>query len=315
MWLVSDLLSDVRRRGMLPATQSLGFTDADLIAHANNEMASHMVPLVLSVNEEFYVQTVNIPLVAGKAAYRMPNRNAGAKLRDVTYIIGGQLQPLFRIEPEQLSSWVSGASGSPQGFYLEAGTLNLVPAPSAGGTLRMRYFVRPGAFTVTATDFGTVASVTTNTVDSMGVGVFSGTYTGSLTAGSLIFDVIAYRPPFEYLALNAEAFTFSAPNINLVANGSTQSMSPNIAVGDYIAKPDLSPVLQLPVELHSLLSQRVVCAVMEALNYGDRLARAREAAAEMEAAALKLITPRIDSAPKKMRGLLNQNPGYWPRWR
>lgn len=297
---------------MLPATQSLGFTDADLIAHANNEMASRMVPLVMSVNEEFYVQTVNIPIVAGKTAYRMPSRNAGAKLRDVTWVQGATIQPLFRIEPEMLSRWVSGAAGTPQGFYLEAGALNLVPAPTASGVLRMRYFVRPGAFTVTAADFGVITAVTTNT-STDGAGVFAGTFSGSLTL-SATEDIIAFRPPFEYLAINATNFTFAAPNISMVSDGATSTMSPNVAVGDYITKPDLSPILQLPVELHSLLAQRVVCAVMEALNYGDRLKAAEAVYARMEEAALRLISPRVDSAPKKMRGLLNSVPGFWPRW-
>ncbi len=76
-------------------------------------------------------------------------------------------------------------------------------------------------------------------------------------------------------------------------------------MGDYICKMDKSPLIQLPVELHSLLVQRVVCAVMETFNYAQRLAAAEATYARMEEAALKLITPRVDGSPKKMRGLLN----------
>lgn len=304
-WLTSDLLADVRRRAMLPTTSTLGLADSDLLAHADNEMASRMVPLVTSVNEEFYVQTLDVPLVAGQSAYRLPNRSAGGKLRDVTYLLGSSVLNLARIEPEQLTQFVVSASGTPSAFYMEAGTVNLVPAPAGGGTLRMKYFVRPGRFTNTATDYGIVTAVTTNTL-AAGTGVFAGTFSGSLTAGGLTFDVIAYRPPFEYLAIGASGFTFSAPNIALLGTSATAStVSLNIAVGDYITHPDVSPIIQLPVELHSLLVQRVVCAVMETLNYGERLNAAERVYERMEEAALKLITPRVDGAPRKMRGVLN----------
>ena len=76
-------------------------------------------------------------------------------------------------------------------------------------------------------------------------------------------------------------------------------------MGDYICKPDLSPLIQLPVELHSLLVQRTVCAIMETFNYSERLASAEATYERMERAALKLITPRVDGAPRKMRGVLN----------
>ena len=311
-WLTSDLLADVRRRAMLPTTSTLGLADADILEHANNEMATRLVPLVTSVNEEFYVQTIDVTLVAGQGAYRIPNRSAGGKLRDVTYLLGSSVLNLARIEPEQLTQFASSATGTPSAFYMEAGTVNLVPVPAGGGTLRMKFFVRPGRFTATATDYGVITAVTINSV-SASSGVFTGTFSGSLTASGT-FDVIAFRPPFEYLALNAAGFTFSAPNIALVATPATSStLSLNIASGDYITKPDLSPVIQLPVELHSLLVQRTVCAIMETFNYGERLAAAEAAYVRMEEAALKLITPRVDGAPRKMRGVLNLMGRMGPR--
>lgn len=295
-WTTTDLLADVRRRAMLPTTATLGLADTDILEHANNEMATRLVPLVTSVNEEFYVQTVDIACVSAQAAYRMPNRSAGAKLRDVTYLQGSSVQRLSRIEPERLAQFTATPYGTPVGFYLEAGTINLVPAPS-GGTLRMKYYVRPGRFTNTATDYATIASITTNTAT-----LFAGTFAGSLDTGPS--DIIALRPPFEYLVIDATKDTFSVPNIQLRASG-LSLFSLNLAVGDYITKTDKSPLIQLPVELHSLLVQRTVCAIMETFNYSERLSAAEAAYERMEAAALKLITPRIDGSPRKMRGILS----------
>ncbi len=307
-WTTTELLADVRRRAMLPNTATQGTLDADILEHANAEMATRLVPLVTSVNEEFYVQTFDVPLVPGQSAYRLPNRNAGGKLRDITYLQGSTVLNLARIEPEQLTRWITSPVGTPAAFYLEAGTVNLVPAPTGGGSLRMKFFVRPGRFTNSTSDYGVVTAVTSNAANS-----FVGTFSGSLASGSTTgYDVIAFRPPFEYLALNATASVFGAPNITLTGTAGTSSVSLNIAVGDYITRPDLSPVIQLPVEVQSLLVQRTVCAIMESFNYRERLASAEEAYSRMEEAALKLLTPRVDGAPRKMRGLLNTLSRFGP---
>lgn len=312
-WTTTDLLADVRRRAMLPTTATQGTTDADLLEHANNELFSRLAPLVMSVNEEFYVQTVDIPIVSGQSAYRMPNRSAGAKLREVTYLIGSTRNQLTRLEPEQLTRWVVNPLGVPSAFYLEAGTLNLIPTPAGAGTIRMSYFVRPGRLTNTATDYATVGAVSYTGGNSVLTSL-----SGSLTAAlSGVYDIIAFRPPFEYLLADAVCTSLAGGVTFTVSSPTTPApnFSPNIAVGDYVTLRDKSPVLQLPVELHSLLSQRTVCAVMEAFNYTERLQAAEAVYARMEETALRLITPRVDGAPKKMRGLINTQGRFGVGWR
>lgn len=307
-WTTTDLLADVRRRAMLPNTSTQGTTDADLLEYANNEMFSTIVPMVLSANEEFYVLTTDVAMVGGQAAYRMPSRSAGSKLRDANYILGAAMLNLARIEPEQLTQFVIGAAGMPAGFYLEAGTINLVPKPTSPATLRLKWFFRPGRLTNSSLDYAVITGVTYTGANTVQV-----TCSGSFTGGAKL-DVIAFRPPFEYLLCDATA-TGGAGTWTLTVTSPTNpppDFSPNIQVGDYLCVADKSPILQIPVELHSLLAQRVVCAVMEAYNYGDRLQAARAVAAEMEARALKLIQPRVDGAPKKMRGILNTHTRFGP---
>lgn len=316
-WTTTDLIADVRRRAMLPSTSSLGTADADILAVANNEMATRLVPLVMSVNEEFYVQTIDIPMVSGQSAYRMPQRNAGAKLRDVTLVRGNTTLNLARIEPERLTEWTTNAAGTPVGFYLEAGAVNLVPAPAGGGTLRMKYFVRPGALVSSSAQYAAITAVTYGAANTVVVSV-AGASAFVPSSGPTV-DIIAARPPFEYLITNGPVTnTVIGATIDrtIVVSSPTSpapNFSPNIAVGDYITQVDSSPIIQLPVELHSLLVQRTVCAIMESFNYTERLAAAEAAYARMEEAALRLISPRVDGAPKKMRGLL---PRFsWQGWR
>lgn len=314
-WMTSDLIADVRRRAMLPNTSTLGTTDADILVHADNVMASRLVPLVQSVNEEFYVQTVDVALVAGQSAYRMPARNSGAKLRDVTLLRGNVQLNLARIEPERLTEWTSNPTGTPVGFYLEAGTINLVPAPAGGGALRLRYFVRPGALVTSSAQYAPITAVTYGGANAVVLSV-AGASAFVPSAGPTV-DVIAARPPFEYLITNGpvtSTVTGGSVDRTITLSGPTSpapNFSPNIAVGDYITQVDVSPVIQLPVELHSLLVQRVVCAIMETLNYRERWEMACRVAEEMEEQALRLISPRVDGAPRKMRGLLSGMRAGW----
>lgn len=301
-WTTTDLLADVRRRAMLPSSASLGTQDSDILLHADNEMASRMVPLVTSVNEEFYVQTIDVATTSAQS-YRIPNRSAGGKLRDVTYIQGATQIPLARIEPERLHEFSLNAAGVPVGFYLEAGSVNLVPKPSGGGILRMRYYVRPGSFTNTSSQWGFINAAPTYNGNVVTLSLGSGYF----PVNGFEYDVIAYRPPFEYLLLNGVASASGAGTVTLTVSSPTTpapNLSPNIASGDYLVQRDVSPLMQLPVELHSLLAQRVVCAVMESLGYAERLAMAEDTYARMEASALKLLTPRVDGAPRKMRGIM-----------
>lgn len=305
-WLTSDLISDVRRRAMLPTTALISTADTDILAHAGAEMASRVIPAVLSCNEEFYVATVDVPVVSGQSAYRVPNRSIGGRIREVQLLQGNILQNLTRLEPEQLVRFTSNAQGYPMAFYMDAGAMNLIPVPGAAGvSLRVRYYVRPGAFTNTATDYGVITSVSYTNSTTVVLG-FSGSLTTSNGTG---YDVIAYRPPFEYLAIEGTASASGAGTVTLTS----ASLSPNIAVGDYVTKKDLSPIMQAPVELHSWLAQLTTCAFLEQLNYGEKLAAARQRAAELEAQALKLITPRTDGSPRKMRGVLSGGSrfGWW----
>ena len=130
---------------MLPNTATLGLQDADLLSAADMEMNARLMPLILSVNEEYGVQTMDIPIVQGKSQYRMPTRGAGAKLRDVRLILGNNTYPLPKIEVEQIQAWLTNARGTPQGFWLAAGSINLIPNPS-GGVLRMRFYQQHGRF-------------------------------------------------------------------------------------------------------------------------------------------------------------------------
>jgi hypothetical protein len=139
-----DLAEAVRRRGMLPPGSPENITDDDILAFANEELQSYIVPLVLSVREEYFVAVLDTNVVADQAAYDIPSDAIGLKLRSVQLSNGtGGYYDLPRVEPERVDEY--GALGAPQAYYLRANSVMLVPVPTAAGaTLRLAYFKRPG---------------------------------------------------------------------------------------------------------------------------------------------------------------------------
>lgn len=319
MWLASDLITTVKLRAMLPTSSaSPGTLDADVLAHANDELQSRLVPLVMATNEEYFTFTVDVPLVGGQAVYRVPDRCAGSKLRELTLLVGATIIDLPRIEPERLSQLINGAAGVPAGFVMEAGGVRLVPTPTSGGmSLRMRYYVRPGQLTTAVADFASIVSVNSLTSTRADVVISTG---GVMPAGSdgNLYDIVCGRPPFEHLVMDATCFSAFGANIVLEFSlGSSASVqgresTAGFTGADYVAKRDLSPIVQLPVELNSLLAQRTVCRILQSLGQYDKLDRAEREAERLERVALSLLTPRVDGAPRKLRGLLqNTRRGGW----
>ena len=68
------LLKGIKRRVVLPNSQVL-FDDEDIIEVINDIIKVHAVPLIDSVNGEFFVTSELTPLVAGQSNYKIPTRS------------------------------------------------------------------------------------------------------------------------------------------------------------------------------------------------------------------------------------------------
>jgi hypothetical protein len=312
MWTAADLVAAVKLRAMLPTSSSApGTADSDVLAHANDELQSRLVPLLMSVNEEFFTFTTDVALVSGQAVYRVPDRAAAAKLRELNLVSGNVLLNLPRIEPEQLTRFLAGgAVGVPAAFVMEAGGVRLVPTPSASSmTLRMRFFFRPGELTATTSNYATITTATPTSSTEVTLTLGTGLVPSAST--SYLYDLISGRPPFEYLAMDGTCESALTPYDMRFSAGYSGLQSATSAIGwtgaDYLAVRGLSPVPQLPSEVHPLLVQRTLCRVLQQLGRYETLDRAEREADRLEKVALSLLSPRVDGAPRKMRGVLQSS--------
>ena len=332
--LASELLADVRRKAMLPSATGTGFTDADLLAQVDAEV-ERLSQRLLSVNEEFFVTYADIPLVAGQQAYRLPDRNIGGRVRDITLLLGNAQLNMTRLEPEQLVRFTNNASGMPMAFYMEAGAINLVPIPSGGSaTMRVRYYTKPSKLTVTTSQwkviddvcsYDTAQSLVDLTKTTATLNANSRTNWDAFTAAAdanarRTVDIISARPPHEFLGVDCFYYSDPANTLMYLQSFDTTLLSVGAAwitqvnyvpisrsagFGDYVCVAGYSPLIQLPDELYGLLLQEVLCTVLEQLNYREKLAAAQDKCNQLREEALRLLTPRVDGAPRKMRGLIS----------
>lgn len=147
-YLTTDgLIASVMRRISFPANQST-FQESDIIAFLNEEMFISQVPSVLQFHQEFFVYSIDVPLVSNKTRYPIPNRAIGMKLRDIFYLdTNYNLYPMTRVNPEDKAWWQRDfdTGRQPYPYYLENNDIVLTATniPNPAGYFRISFFIRP----------------------------------------------------------------------------------------------------------------------------------------------------------------------------
>ncbi len=288
----------------MSSTAATGQADADLLAHADAELRDTLVPLVLGVMEEFYERPFDSTIVAGTANYRINKRAALSRINSVQLINTGASPNynLTRIEPKRALELSSiPANGQPWAYYLEGSRIVLFPTPTATGTLRVRAMVRPSRLTLTtdATNAFLIASITTTNPLYYGAVVT----TANSSLGQAGVDVVAGTPSFEHLAVE------SIPAGWASGSGGTYTISLPVgdfttapAAGDYFMLPDYTPFIQLPVELHPALVELTVARFLRARGILSEAGNHANEAQRLVQLGIQALTPRVDSAPRKIVG-------------
>lgn len=294
-WDTTALLASIRRLAYMPTSTATGSADADLLALANFEMQSSLVPRLRRCNEEFFVTQTDVPVAVGQASYNIPSRAAGATLRDIQAIVNGSATaPLARLnitDLPALNPFGAAQTGVPIGFYLSGNQVTLYPAPSSSSftSLRLFYERRPNDLVATATS-QRIASIDTGALT-----VTTGAAPSSIVTGDMV-DLIRGSPHFDTLAMDLTLADVTGAVLTLP---SLPSAPFAVAVGDYVLAVGTSPVPQLPVGLHEVLAQRVAVKLLESRGDPDTGPQSSRLV-EMEKAAFDLLTPRIKGKPRRV---------------
>lgn len=292
--LTSDaLVKSVKRRASIPSDQST-FTTEDILEILNEEMDMFGVEHLLSVHEEYLVYSIDIDLVSDQREYTIPYRAIGNKLRDVAYVSpDGSLYELSRISLEELSDFRSTFIDTGTDlFYVKNDKIVLVSEQqTSSAKLRMFYYLKPNSLTVTKN----VATI--SNIDLV---------SGIITISNFPSD-FSNVPDMDFVQHKSPNKIYSYDITPLSVNSTTKTVTfdstdipSDIEVGDYITPRTLTPVPQLPTELHPILAQRAAVAILESLGDTEGFQVASNRLQKMEQSVLSIIDNRVEGAPQKI---------------
>lgn len=209
-WMTSqDLIASVKRKISFPVSQNT-FTDQDILAFANEEMAISQVPSVMEFHEEYFVFVEEIPLVQGTSRYAIPERALGMKLRDVKYKdVNGNWFDMHRVAPEDKAFFQRniGTSETLSKYYIEGNDVVLLPTLviTDAVSLLFYYFLRPNQLVPNAR-----ASIIKSFVNDITV-IDSAIVAGNtVTIGDQVFTAVTTTPAAgEFLIAGNDAQTAS----------------------------------------------------------------------------------------------------------
>lgn len=311
--LTSDtLVARVRRTAALPSADD--YTDAEILAVADEHIKTLFVPVIQRQVEEYYLTSETISFVADQQDYRIPERAIGGSIRQVFLQYNGG----------QANSTIGELAKYSLELFYEEGTNSIGGDPWYYTLIGDRIRVRP---TPTATNASTSLLVFYNRRPSNLVAVSSAmsvSATGSAPAysvtsafsnGSYTVDVVQANPNFDSLGDDLSV---------TVSGGTTATFSESItdlAVGDYICLAGETVIPQIPAELHPALVYSVASHLL--MERGDLQGGMvwKQQAELLVTNTETLLTPRVRGATDKLQprhGLFRQRGnrrGRNSRWR
>lgn len=292
-YTTDGLISSIKRRITLPDAQNL-FSPTDLIDFMTDELSSTIIPLVHSVQQEYWVMRVDVPLVMGQTNYTIPVRGVANGLRLITLLVpnGNSSNQQNEIEfpmlrPEYTAStynWLSPYScNTLYGFYMEDDHVVVFPEQVVAqpvNAIRFRFEREPSqlcstteACQITAINGGGVVTVTQIPTD---------------WTTSLAYDLTKQTPAFTPLQDD-----MVLTNINTIASQLTFSnLPPTAAIGNWISIANTCPIPQIPFQMFPYLAQCVANLCMASMADTQPYKDGKAKEAQMKEDLLKLMQPR-----------------------
>lgn len=314
-YTTEELIKEVRNRGVIPDTESQGWTDADLILYLNTEILTELVPRVSRLHEEFMVVTEVLTLADGDEFIAVPARAVGNSLRDVLVISEGTRDYLPRINREDLPSYepVFGASGTAiSGYYIENARIRIFPQIGATGSvkqLEVSYRFRPSQLTLeddSASFYRLVTAVDTvlNTV------TVSGGTPPPFVMNDLL-DIHGKNSGSEIKVWDNEITAIVGNTLTLadpIDGNDTRAGRRLVEVGDYVCTAETAAIPMLPREVHPILVQSAICRITESIDDKEKLLMHSGTLDRMLKSMEYNLGKRVDGRPNK---IVNRSAPLW----
>ena len=275
------------------------FSQSDILALANEEQQSLVVPMIVALREEFFVFRDTLSITAGDYGFRIPERAIGRTLREIQYRnqTGGTLvYDLPRIAIEDSYRFTNLGTGTPNGFMIEGDTIRLLPTPSSDGEVILYTLRKPNSLVLNSRT-AVVTAVGTNTITLSKV-------PANLTIGSKI-DVTDNKP--SYPLVQKDLTITNITGLVLTVSGFTGTALSGVDVDDVVSTALETSIVQLPDEAAVVLIHATAVRVLEALSIPDQMKMAEDKLQQKIRACREILAPRVEgSLPKVIQrdGLL-----------
>jgi hypothetical protein len=297
----TELLASIKRAITMPASQ-IRFTNADLLAMADEETVRLIVPMITSIRQEFFVVKEDITLVADQDKYKIPYRAVGRTLREIKITDTARNTrytiPFISPEDTQYVNYNPTSTGDVLGFTIRGDDIVILPTPSSStNQIIEAYYELAPAQLVDPSECGVIASADYNT------GIVTLVATPTTFTTGVVMDIVDGKAGCTTIGIDLTNTLVSGLNVTFTA--ADLPTAPNvIEAGDYLCLSNESPVVQLPNETVFVLVQAVAVKVLEAQGDYEGMRVAQEKLNINIEAAEKLLTPRVEaSAPK----IINRN--------
>lgn len=286
-YTVDTLVTDVKTTASIPNAQPR-FDTAGIISIMTRILQSKIVPMIMSVREEYFVDFQDYTIVQGnQTGYAIPSRAVGMKLRAVVLVNQSgllNLTALPRLSLEQISGYYFGQV-VPFGFYLQNNNVILWPVnqTTPSNTIRLYFLSRTNVLT-SSVNCGQITNIVGNVVTLTNV--------PSAWSTDTLLNAIDNQPGFN---TKARDLTISL----IVGNDVTLSSVSSLSADYWLAENGYSPIAQIPVEAQQLLVQGTALEILKSLGDTEGYQKLEVEYKQVTGLVMDTLNPRSDANPKK----------------
>jgi len=285
--LTSKLITNIKRRVTIPTNQRL-LEDEDILEICDNIIMAKIVPELISLRQNYFVVSTDIPLTSGVSEYQIPYRAIGRTLRDlkIKFSDGSKSDlSLCDIEDEH---YFSVSETIPASFYFKGDNIVLIPSPTSGITLEIWWEMPPSQLV----NDNTAAKVVSSTLTSVTVESLPSAITATVD-----LDFISSKPGYSIYAYDVPIASIAGTTINF-ASGLIDDL--DISVGDYLSIKETSPIVQIPRECVPFLETLAARRVLQAIGDFEGLKMLGEDEDDNLKQMRRLLEPRIRGEATKI---------------
>lgn len=296
MALTSAFVAAVRRQGSIASS----FVDADILLAGDAEIQGVFVPLLEQLRQNFFVRELTATVDA-RGRVPLPARAIGATLRNVQLQLG---QSWVSLPHRALEDDDSQSTGQPGGYYLDAGSIVLLPTGTSG-TLRIRYTCRPGRMVLDTTSASAGIITAVQAPSGTGFVLSANAYTGVISP----VDVVSCGPAHQAKAVGTAMSALGLTSLMILADFLEMPVP-----GDYVVAADRTPFVPLPEELYAALVHRTAGVILRSLAYDEEASMQLKVAEEVISRATPMLVPRNEGNPQRINGGIRRSLNQRRRW-